>query len=150
ASSIFRLATLIWSVPVSNGFGRRLRYLVRDHQNGKVAGIIALGDPVFNLRVRDQKIGWSAATRGERLTNLLDAYVVGAVPPYNQLLVGKAIACLLRSRDIYEDFRTKYGSLSGLISEKNKRSRLLAITTSSSLGRSSIYNRLKLDGIQYL
>lgn len=29
-SDLFRLAALTWSVPVSNGFGRRLRYLVWD------------------------------------------------------------------------------------------------------------------------
>jgi hypothetical protein len=29
-SDLFRLASLTWAVPVSNGFGRRLRYLVWD------------------------------------------------------------------------------------------------------------------------
>ena len=45
---LFRLASLTWSVPVSNGFGRRIRYLVWDEHNGKLIGIIAIGDPVFN------------------------------------------------------------------------------------------------------
>ena len=31
---LFRFACLLWSVPVSRGFGRRLRFLVRDRQNG--------------------------------------------------------------------------------------------------------------------
>src|SRR5450755_1545710 len=52
-SELFRLAALTWSVPVSNGFGRRLRYLVWDNYNNKLMGIIAIGDPVFNLSVRD-------------------------------------------------------------------------------------------------
>ncbi|MBL0901367.1 MAG: DUF4338 domain-containing protein, partial [Reyranella sp.] len=43
---LFRLASLTWSVPVSNGFGRRLRFLVWDENNGKLIGIIAIGDPV--------------------------------------------------------------------------------------------------------
>jgi hypothetical protein len=60
-SDLFRLATLTWSVPVSTGFGRRLRYLVWDEAHGRVAGVIALGDPVFNLSVRDNLIGWSSA-----------------------------------------------------------------------------------------
>ncbi|MEN1480686.1 Druantia anti-phage system protein DruA, partial [Pseudomonas aeruginosa] len=51
---LFRLASLSWSVPVSNGFGRRLRYLVWDENNGKLIGLIAIGDPVFNLAVRDR------------------------------------------------------------------------------------------------
>jgi len=58
-ADIFRIAALTWSVPVSPGFGRRLRYLVWDEYHDKVAGIIALGDPVFNLSVRDDLIGWS-------------------------------------------------------------------------------------------
>jgi hypothetical protein len=45
-SALFRLATLTWSVPVSNGFGRRLRYLVWDEHNNKLAGLFAIGEPV--------------------------------------------------------------------------------------------------------
>lgn len=149
-SDLFRLAALTWSVPVSNGFGRRLRYLVRDKQNGKLIGIIAIGDPVFNLGVRDQLIGWNAADRSARLVNIMDAYVLGALPPYNMLLGGKMVACLLRSRDVYNDFTRAYGNTTGIISKKEKRARLLAITTTSSMGRSSVYNRLRLNGTNYL
>jgi len=147
---LFRLASLTWSVPVSNGFGRRLRYLVWDESNGKLMGLIAIGDPVFNLAARDNLIGWNSKERGERLVNLMDAYVLGAIPPYNALLGGKLIACLLRSRDIYEDFAITYGDTKGIISGKDKHARLLCVTTSSSMGRSSVYNRLKLDGVQYM
>lgn len=146
---LFRLASLTWSVPVSNGFGRRLRYLVWDDYNGKLLGLIAIGDPVFNLSVRDNLIVWDVHARGKRLVNLMDAYVLGAVPPYNTLLGGKMVACLIRSRDIYDDFTHAYGNTTGIISGKEKKARLLAVTTSSSLGRSSVYNRLKLNGIQY-
>ena len=85
-ADLFRMATLTWSVPVSCGFGRRLRYLVWDDGHDRIAGIIALGDPVFNLSVRDTLIGWTVEERSHRLVNLLDAYVLGAVPPYNRLL----------------------------------------------------------------
>nr|WP_302824667.1 Druantia anti-phage system protein DruA [Hafnia alvei] len=147
---LFRLAALTWSVPVSNGFGRRLRYLVWDESNGKLIGLIAIGDPVFNLAVRDRLIGWSTEDRSSRLVNVMDAYVLGALPPYNFLLGGKLVACLLRSRELYDDFARVYGNSVGVISQKKKRARLLAITTTSSMGRSSVYNRLKLDGIQYM
>ena len=102
---MFRLASLTWSVPVSNGFGRRLRYLVWDAHNGKLIGLIAIGDPVFNLSVRDNLIGWNVHDRTARLVNIMDAYVLGALPPYNALLAGKMIACLIRSREIYERIR---------------------------------------------
>jgi hypothetical protein len=148
-SDLFRLASLTWSVPVSAGFGRRLRYLVWDEYHGRLAGIIALGDPVFNLSVRDNLIGWNSDDRSKRLVNILDAYVLGAVPPYNMLLVGKAVACLVRSREVYDDFAAAYGGSVGLISGKRKRANLLAVTTSSSMGRSSIYNRLRLNDQSY-
>lgn len=148
-SDLFRLASLTWAVPVSNGFGRRLRYLVMDEHNDKLIGLIAIGDPVFNLAVRDQLVGWTSQDRSARLVNIMDAYVLGAVPPYNMLLGGKLVATLVRSRELYDDFAEAYGASTGIISGKEKKARLLAITTSSSLGRSSVYNRLKLDGKQY-
>ena len=46
---LFRYAKLHWSIPVSSGYGRRLRFLVVDEQNEKLMGVIGLGDPVFGL-----------------------------------------------------------------------------------------------------
>ncbi|MBV9993562.1 MAG: DUF4338 domain-containing protein [Alphaproteobacteria bacterium] len=148
-SDLFRLATLSWSVPVSAGFGRRLRYLVWDSHNAKLMGVIALGDPVFNLKARDDLIGWNSKDRAKRLVNIMDAYVLGAVPPYNQLLGGKLVSCLIRTRDVRDDFAEKYADTRGIISKKRKKAQLVMVTTSSSLGRSSIYNRLNLDDRAY-
>lgn len=148
-ADLFRVATLTWSVPVSAGFGRRMRYLVWDEGHDRLAGIIALGDPVYNLAVRDDLIGWNVHDRAERLVGVLDAYVLGAVPPYNVLLGGKAVACLIRSRDVYDDFSRLYGHTVGVISKKAKHASLVAVTTSSSMGRSAIYNRLRLGDTKY-
>lgn len=148
-SDLFRIASLTWSVPVSNGYGRRLRYVVWDEHHKRIAGIVALGDPVYNLSVRDNLIGWTTEDRSKRLVNLLDAYVLGAVPPYSFLLGGKTVACLIRSKEVYADFRKAYGSSTGIISREEKNARLLAVTTTSSMGRSSIYNRLKLGETPY-
>ena len=148
-ADLFRLASLTWSVPVSNGFGRRLRYVIWDTHNDKLLGLIAIGDPVFNLSDRDTLIGWNAEDRRERLVNVMDAYVLGALPPYNALLGGKMVACLVRSRQIYNEFTCTYGNTVGIISGQAKKARLLAVTTSSSMGRSSVYNRLKLGGVCY-
>jgi hypothetical protein len=120
-----------------------------DQAHERLAGIIALGDPVLNLAVRDVRVGWSVADRGSRLVNVLDAYVLGAVQPYNQLLGGKAVACLVRSKEIYRDFNEEYGNLAGIISGKAKNANFLVVTTSSSMGRSSVYNRLRLRDISY-
>ena len=141
---LFRFATLLWSIPVSQGYGRRLRYLVKDRTNDKLIGIFALGDPVFNLRVRDEWIGWNQTDRRERLVNLMDAYVVGAVPPYADLLGGKLVASLIASEEVADKFEERYGSKAGLISGKQKQAKLALVTVTSALGRSSMYNRLKL------
>lgn len=147
---LFRLATLGWSVPVSNGYGRRMRFLIWDDYNGKLIGIMALGDPVFNLKVRDDLIGWGVQERKERLVHVMDAYVLGAVPPYNYILGGKLVACLIRTREVVETFSLRYGDKCGIISKKNKNAKLVLVTTTSALGRSSVYNRLKLGGQSYL
>ena len=141
---LFRFASLLWSIPVSQGYGRRLRYLVRDRANGKLIGLFALGDPVFNLRVRDEWIGWNQAERRLRLVNLMDAYVVGAVPPYANLLGGKLVTSLIASEEVGNKFEKRYGRKAGLISRMRKRARLALVTVTSALGRSSMYNRLRL------
>jgi hypothetical protein len=51
-----------------------MRYLVWDDGHNRLAGVFALGDPVYNLSVRDTKIGWSVHDRAQRLVGLLDAY----------------------------------------------------------------------------
>lgn len=145
-ADLFRFAGLYWRIPISEGYGRRLRFLIWDDNNGKLIGLLALGDAVFNLRARDDLIGWGHDRRAEALVNLMDAYVLGAVPPYNVLLGGKLIASLVRTSDVVEAFEVKYRKTVGIISKRQKNARLAAITTSSALGRSSIYNRLKLGG----
>lgn len=149
-STLFRLASLTWSVPVSQGYGRRMRFLVWDRHNEKLIGLIALGDPVFNLRVRDQYIGWNAADRKKRLVGMLDAFVLGSLPPYNRLLGGKLVASLIRSVEVRDTFRDRYHTSKGIISGKRKHAELVAVTTTSALGRSSVYNRVRLAEITYL
>jgi hypothetical protein len=141
---LFRLATLLWSVPVSRGYGRRMRFLVRDRSNGKLIGLFALADPVINLRARDAWIGWSPQQRRQSLVNVMDAHIVGAVPPYDRLLGGKLVASLMTSQEVCESFVNKYGQSRGIISGLNKHAQLVLITVTSALGRSSLYNRLKL------
>lgn len=146
-AALFRFATLLWSVPVSRGYGRRMRFLVRDRTNGKLIGLFSLADPVFNLRARDTWIGWSVDDRRQRLVNVMDANVVGAVPPYTHLLGGKLVASLMTSREVCDEFAARYADTRGIISKQTKRAQLLLITVTSALGRSSLYNRLKLAGL---
>jgi hypothetical protein len=141
---LFRWASLHWSIPVSSGYGRRLRFLVRDRANGKLVGLIGLGDPVFALHARDDWVGWGPATRSRNLHHVADAFVLGAVPPYNNLLGGKLIAMLAASDEVRNAWRMKYQNKKSVIAAARHDGRLAMITTTSALGRSSIYNRLKL------
>lgn len=143
---LFRYVSLHWSIPVSSGYGRRIRFLVIDEQNDKLIGAFGLGDPVFNLGARDDWIGWDRDTRADRLQNVMEAFLIGAVPPYNLLLGGKLVAMLLASNEVRRAFRRKYEGSSTVIRGRRSEGKLALITTISALGRSSIYNRVAYDG----
>jgi hypothetical protein len=142
---LFRYISLHWSIPVSSGYGRRLRFLVIDEQNEKLIGLFGLGDPVFSLRQRDEWIGWDKETRRRLLRHVMDAFVLGAVPPYSTLLCGKLVAMLAASNEVRFAFKRKYEGRLSMIRRKHLDGRLALITTTSALGRSSIYNRLRFE-----
>lgn len=143
---LFRYARLHWSVPVSAGYGRRLRFLVYDAWNERLMGLFGLGDPVFSLGPRDRWIGWTLEARKQRLRYVMELFVLGAVPPYSQLLCGKLIALLATSREVREAFERKYGGTHAYISGAAMDGRLALLTTTSALGRSSLYSRLTFRG----
>ncbi|HAY22925.1 MAG TPA: hypothetical protein DCY27_12350 [Desulfobacterales bacterium] len=142
---LFRYACLHWSIPVSSGYGRRLRFLVIDESNNKLMGLFGLGDPVFSLAPRDHWVGWDKEDRRARLHHVLDAFVLGSVPPYSSLLCGKLIALLVASDEVRKAFLQKYGGRSSVITERTLDGSLALITTTSALGRSSLYNRLSFQ-----
>jgi hypothetical protein len=144
---LFRYVRLHWSIPVSAGYGRRLRFIVRDEANGKLMGIFGLGDPVFSLGPRDRWIGWDKAAKSARLQSVMDLFVLGAVPPYSRLLCGKLMALLATSREVQAAFQRKYHGTRAFISGKPLTGRLALLTTTSALGRSSLYNRLVFEGL---
>lgn len=140
---LFRWTALHWSIPVSSGYGRRLRFLVVDASNEKLVGLIGLGDPVFALAARDRWIGWDIPERRRRLHHVADAFVLGAAPPYSHLLAGKLVATLAASDEVRVAWHEKYGGRTSLIANQTRDGRLALITTTSALGRSSVYNRLR-------
>lgn len=143
---LFRYTRLHWSIPVSAGYGRRLRFVVYDEFNGKLMGVFGLSDPVYSLGPRDRWIGWTPSQRKARLQCAMELFVLGAVPPYSQLLCGKLIALLATSSEVQRAFRRKYGGERAFISGKPLDGRLALLTTTSALGRSSLYNRLTFQG----
>jgi hypothetical protein len=142
---LFRYARLHWSIPTSKGYGRRLRFLVEDQQNGKLMGIIGLDDPIYHLPARDRWIGWSAEAHRDNLSRVMDAYLLGAVPPYSQLLAGKLVAMLAASNEVRAEFAATYGGHRAKIRRRLLPGELALITTTSALGRSSIYDRVRYE-----
>lgn len=141
--NIFNYAKSFWSVPVSTGFGRRMDYILWDDNANKVIGIFGLCDPVIGLGVRDRFIEWDKKTKEERLYNLMTAYVLGAVPPYNQVLGAKLVALSATSLEVVNDFYRKYKGKKTVIKEEEKLPYLVAIDTMGAFGKSAIYTRLK-------
>ena len=105
-------------------------------------GIIGLADPVFALQARDQWIAWGATEQRQRLRYIMEAFVLGAVPPYSRLLCGKLVAMLAASSEVRAVFRRKYSNARSIISGARQDGELAAITTASALGKSSMYRRI--------
>jgi hypothetical protein len=120
---------------------------VFDRSNDKLIGLLGLTDPVFNLRVRDSWIGWDVHDREKRLVHVMDAYVLGAVPPYNQLLGAKLMGLVATSDFIRAIFKKRYSGSRSVILKRSFDGRLALVTATSALGRSSIYNRLKFNDV---
>ena len=143
---LFRYARLHWSIPVSAGYGRRLRFVIYDDANNRLMGIIGLGDPIFALGPRDRWVGWDLEAKRQRLQCTMEAFVLGAVPPYSNLLCGKLVAMLLSSNEVRFAFRRKYQGKRSVVSGRPLDGRLALLTTTSALGRSSLYNRIRFCG----
>jgi hypothetical protein len=82
----------------------------------------------------------------ELVNQTMDIQTLGAVPPYNRLLGGKLVALIAASDEIREVYWRKYF---GRVTEMEQRSlppHLVALTTTSAFGRSSLYNRLSYNG----
>jgi hypothetical protein len=143
---LFRILRFYWSSPYSEYVGRRIKLIIRDKalKNKPVIGIAALGSPIIHIPDRDDFIGWNKETRTKNLIYTLDAYVIGALPPYNYLLGGKLISYILASNEIREIYRKKYKDQI-TIKEKRKATKLVGIFTTSLFGNSSQYNRLKYN-----
>ena len=143
--NLFRYYRYFWSSPSSDYVGRRMRLLIRDDaiKGSPVIGIAAIGSSIIHIHDRDEWIGWDTETRTDRIIYMMDAYVIGALPPYNSLLGGKLISYTLASNEIRKLYKKKYAKVKTIL-KKRKASDLVLIMTTSLYGRnSSQYNRLK-------
>lgn len=141
---IFRIFRYYWSSPYSEYVGRRLKLIIRDGAlpDKPVIGIAALGSSIVHIPDRDKWIGWDKSTRTNNLIYTMDAYVLGALPPYNHLLGGKLVSYLIASNEVREIYRQKYKDVLTNIA-KRKANDIACIFTTSLYGKSSQYNRVR-------
>jgi hypothetical protein len=145
-NDLFRMCRYYWSSPASEYVGRRIRILVRDGglPEKPLIGIAAIGSSIIHIPDRDKWIGWDIKTRTDRIIYIMDAYVVGALPPYSDLLGGKLIAYMLASNELRQIYKKKYAKTKTIINGRKNISDLALIMTTSLYGlNSSQYNRLK-------
>ena len=142
-SAIFRNATSLWNVPVSAGYGRRMRFILWDKTHNKVFGVFGLCDPVFGLKARDDYIGWDRNQRSERLYNIMTTYILGAVYPYNELYGSKMVALAVGSKEVCKLFEEKYKGKKTVIKERTPIPKLVAVDTMAFFGKSLIYEGLR-------
>ena len=143
---LFRLARLTWSLPYSKGFGRRLRFLVMDAYNDKLIGILCLQSPPLSFPPRDKVFDYPKGRKTELVNQTMDIQTLGALPPYSRLLGGKLVALAAASNEVREAYRRKYTGRKTEMEERIIPAHLVALTTTSAFGRSSIYNRLTYRG----
>jgi hypothetical protein len=139
SSEIWRSSLSFWSIPISAGYGRRIRFILWDKTHNKVFGIFGLCDPVIGLKVRDEFIGWDKKQKEERLYNLMSAYVLGAIPPYNELYGAKMVALAVGSKEVCRAFNEKYKNKKTLILQRTPLAKLVAVDTMAFFGKSLIY-----------
>lgn len=141
--SLYKITRHTWSMPFNKGYGRRLRYVVYDEFHDSVIGIIGLQSPPADLACRDSLFDFSNVNKLDKINQTMDIFSLGSIPPYSAILGGKLVAGLAGSRTIVNDYKDKYANIETLIENKLLSNQLVALTTTSAFGKSSIYNRLK-------
>ena len=138
---LFRLARYTWSLPYSRGYGRRLRFLVVDEGHNTLMGVLGLQSAPISFSPRDRRVEYPEERKVELVNQTMDAFTLGAVPPYNRLLGGKLVVAAAASREIVEAYGEKYSGATTWMDGRTIPPHLVMITTTSAFGRSSIYNR---------
>lgn len=144
---LFRLFRYSWSSPYSEYVGRRMKMIIRDGAipSRPIIGIAALGSSVIHIPERDNYIGWNKETRTNNIVYAMDVYVLGALPPYNELLGGKLIAYVMASNEVRQLYAMRYAEQRTLTKDRLATD-LVGLFTTSLYGRSSQYNRIRYGG----
>jgi hypothetical protein len=140
---LFAIVRSLWSMPYNKGYGRRLRFVIFDEYHESVIGIIGLQSPPADLACRDDIFVYPEGRKLEMVNCTMDAYSIGAIPPYSFLLGGKLCAGLVAADAVRQAYWRQYAGKKTQMENARIRQPLAAVTTTSAFGRSSMYNRLK-------
>lgn len=140
---LFRISRHTWSIPYSKGYGRRMRFVVYDEYHGAVIGILGFQSPPADLACRDALFTYPPGRKMSFVNRTMDVYTIGAIPPYSNILGGKLVAGLVSCDEIRQAYWRVYAGKRTIMEKERIQQPLVAVTTTSAFGRSSIYNRLK-------
>lgn len=134
-----------WNLPYQRAYGRQMRFVIWDKYHDAPFGLIGLQSPILKMADRDRYLGIPNDELDVWINKSMSAQRLGALPPYNDLIGGKMVAMALISNEIRNAYKQKYNATSTLIKGRHIEPELLFTTTTSAFGRSSIYNRVKID-----
>jgi hypothetical protein len=134
-----------WSIPFQHAYGRQMRFFLWDVTHDAPFGLFNIQSPILKMSVRDQYLEIPKNDLDIWVNRSMHAQRVGALPPYNDLIGGKMVALSLVSNEIKEAYYQKYHNSVSLLKQRTLDSDLLFITTTSAFGKSSMYDRLKID-----
>lgn len=142
---LWQIGRSFWSMPFNKGYGRRLRFVVLDEEHEALIGLIGLQSPPADLMCRDHLFSYPDGEKLRLVNQTMDAYTVGALPPYSNLLGGKLCAGLICADTVRQAYWRIYAKSKTLMEGRRIDQPLVAVTTTSAFGRSSQYNRLKFE-----
>lgn len=142
---LWHIGRAYWSMPFNKGYGRRLRFVVLDEGHDALIGLIGLQSPPADLACRDNLFDYPDGDKLRLVNQTMDAYTVGALPPYSHLLGGKLCAGLICSDSVRQAYWRTYAKSKTQMEGTRIDQPLVAVTTTSAFGRSSQYNRLKYE-----
>jgi len=144
--TIFKWWNFIWwSIPYQRAYGRQMRFLLWDKTHNAPFGLIGLQSPILKMSIRDKYLKIPKEELDIWINKSMQAQRLGALPPYNMILGGKMVAMSLISSQLKAEYERKYTNKKTVIEGRVINPDLLFITTTSAFGRSSIYNRLKIE-----
>src|SRR3989344_1144786 len=146
--TLFRWWNLVWwSLPYEKSYGRQMRFVLWDRYHKAPMGLIGLQSPILSWGVRDQYLGIGATDRDFWINQSLNAQRLGALPPYNNLLGGKLVAAMMSTDYVRRKFKEKYAKIKTLMKDRSIPADLLFITTTGAYGKSCVYSRFKMNGV---